>query len=214
MSEINATTIRNAVVDYVSNGNTVPEHMDVDTYVDAVYDMDKLIELVFSACADEDVSPAYLDPDVWVELLSSCDVGDIIRVDFCETDNARRFRAGYRAVLTDDVKNSDEYYNPSDRWVRAELYVNQSLYGCVGPLIQSRLSSLADNFAKNLQDYEDMHKDVRFRSLICMDDGFLDLTMRPLSFDSLSEPYIECDWYRHGDHDTATIPMVIVEDHR
>lgn len=213
MAEINNTIIREAIVDYVSNGNTVPDGMDMDAYVDATYDMDKLTDLIREACEDEDIAPVNLDPDVWVELLSSCDVGDMVRVDLFDTEDGRRFNVGYKAVETEDVENSDEFYVDTDRWLRVVLYVNQAMYGYTGRVIQSTLAALADNFAKDVKDHSRMRNDRQYRSLLITDEGFLDLTTNPLGFDGISEPALDCTWYHDGKHELVKIPMVISEAH-
>ena len=180
MAEINNAIIREVVVDYVSNGNTVPDSMDVDTYVDATYDMDKLTELIREACEDEDIAPANLDPNVWIELLSICDAGEEVRVDLFETEQSRTFGFGYRAMESEYIEDSDSYYMPADRWLRATLYVNQSTFGYVGRVLQDRLFRLADSFANNPEDYEKMRNDDMFRSLLITDEGFWTLLLSHL----------------------------------
>lgn len=214
MAEINNTTIRAAVVDYVSNSNVVPDGMDVDAYVDATYDVDKLIDSIRSACEDEDIAPSDLDADVFVELLSNADVGAQIDVDFFMTEQARTFGFGYRAVESERVYNDDVVYAPSDSHFRATLYINEATFGRVGHIYQHTLKSLADSFADGPDEYAKMRDDDRQRSFLETDCGLIDLTTNRNDFYELDNPVLSCMWYFDSERTMMDIPMVITEDNR
>lgn len=214
MAEINNATIRAAIVDYVSNGNTVPDGMDVNAYVDATYDMDKLIDSMRSACEDEDIAPADLDPDVFVELLSDADVGVQVEADFYLTEQARTFGFGYRAVESSYVFNDDAFYAPSDSHFRATLYINEATFGKVGNIYTRKLKALADAFADGPDEYARMRADDHEHSFLETDCGLIDLTTNPNGFYEIDGTVLSCMWYFDGERAMMDIPMVITEDNR
>ena len=214
MAEINNTTIRAAVVDYVSNSNVVPDGMDVDAYVDATYDVDKLIDSIRSACEDEDIAPSDLDADVFVELLSNADVGVQIDADFFMTEQARTFGLGYRAVESERVYNDDVVYASSDSHFRATLYINEATFGKIGHIYPHALKSLADAFANGPEEYARMRLDDHVHSFLETDCGLIDLTTNLNGFYEIDGFVLSCMWYFDGERTLMDIPMVITEDNR
>lgn len=214
--ELNNSSIREVIADYVSDSNVVPDDIDLDDYLAYTYNMDELVDAIYSACEDEDISPDALDPDVFVELLSTYDVADNCEVDIMYRERARLANSGYGVAMSSDVKDSEKYYNDTDAWLRAYLFINSDKYGEVVGNGQARLSSLAEAFAQDLVTYDEMRgADHRYHSYIVTNKGVIDMTPVGHRFDRIENGELVCTWYMQGSKpETVKLPMVIVEDNR
>ncbi|QHJ77801.1 MAG: hypothetical protein [Bacteriophage sp.] len=175
--ELNNSAIREVIADYVSDSNVVPDDIDIDDYLANTYNMDELVDAIYEACEDEDISPDALDPDVFVELLSTYDVADNCEVDIMYRERARAAGLGYSVGMSSDIKGSHQYYADTDSWMRAYLFVNGDKYGTVVGNGQGRLSALAEAFADELVTYDEMRgAGDRLHSYLMTDKGVLDMT--------------------------------------
>lgn len=219
MTELNMQTVRDTVIDYVSDGNTVPDGMSAEAYTEAQYDMDTLCDELYEACEAAGCGPDELDPDEFVGLLEKHDTGSVVTVDMIMTENARRFGFGVSARKTVTI-NKATYYKDTDAYVRLNLYINEAVYGKPGVMLDIRLSNLADVFT----DDPDLNNEFReakakgdneqFHSVLCVGDDFIDLSDVCSDFDEIDEPEIDVPWYHDGKRDLVTIPIEIVKDNR
>lgn len=216
MTELNNSAIREVIADYVSDSNVVPEDIDIDDYLENTYNMNELVDAIYSACEDEDISPDALDPDVFVELLSTYDVADNCEVDIMYRERARLSNSGYGVAMSSDVKGSQQYYSDTDSWLRAYLFINGDKYGAVVGNGQARLSALAEAFADDLVTYDEMRgSDHRCHSYLVTNKGVIDMTPIGHNFDRIENGELVCTWYTQGSKpETVKLPMVIVEDNR
>lgn len=214
--ELNNSAIREVIADYVSDSNATPDDIDIDEYLANTYNMDELVDAIYEACEDEDISPDALDPDVFVELLSTYDVADNCEVDIMQRERTRLAGLGYGVAMSSDIKGSEQYYGDGDSWLRAYLFINGDKYGTVVGNGQSRLSALAEAFADDLVTYDEMRSsDHRYHSYLVTDKGVLDMTPWGHKFDDIMDGELVCTWYTQGSKpETVKIPMVIVEDNR
>lgn len=212
--ELNNTTIREVIADYVSESNVVPDDIDIDDYLENTYNMDELVNAIYEACKDENISPDSLDPDVFVELLSTYDVADNCEVDIMYRERARLAGLGYSVVMSCNIKGSHQYYSDDDSWLRSYLFINGDKYGTVVGEGQGRLSGLAEAFAADLVTYREMRDaGSRLHSYLVTDKGVLDMTPIGQNFGDIGEDELICTWYPKGKKsETVKIPMVIVVD--
>lgn len=214
MTELNNSAIREVIADYVSDSNVVPDDIDIDDYLENTYNMNELVDAIYSACEDEDISPDALDPDVFVELLSTYDVADNCEVDIMYRDRARSAGLGYSVGMSSDMKASRQFYDDTDSWIRAYLFINGDKYGSVVGNGQGRLSGLAEAFAADRTMYDAIRgADNRLHSYLVTDKGVIDMTPTGQNFGDIGEDELFCTWYAHGKKpETIKLPMVIVKD--
>ena len=219
MTELNMQTVRDTVIDYVSNGNAVPDGMSAEAYTEAQYDMDTLCDELYEACEAENCGPDELDSDEFVGLLEKHDTGSVVTVDIIKTENARTFGFGVSARKTATI-NTATYYKDTDTYVRVNLYINDAIYGKPGVLLDILLSNLADVYTddpglnEKYRELKAKGNDEPFHSVLCVGDDFIDLSDTCPGFDDIAEPEIDVPWYHDGRVTVATLPMAIVEDHR
>ncbi len=219
MTELNMQTVRDTVIDYVSNGNTVPTGMSAEAYTEAQYDMDTLCDDLYDACEAAGVGPDELDADEFVGLLEKHDTGAVVEVDIMHTARARQFGFGISAVLTDDI-DTGAFYDPADDYVRLNMYINKAMYGEPGHVLQGRVSAFAEGFT----DDRELNKvflrasakgsEEPFHAFLEVGSGYFDLTDECVYFDDIAEPEMDVMWYHDGKREIVTIPIEIVEDDR
>lgn len=214
--ELNNSAIREVIADYVSDSNATPDDIDIDDYLEHTYNMNELVDAIYESCEDEGISPDALDPDVFVELLSTYDVADNCEVDIMQREHARLASLGYGVAMSSDIKGSQQYYTDADNWMRAYLFISDDKYGSVVGNGYGRLSGLAEAFASDRTMYDAMRgADNRMHSYLATDKGVLDMTPSGQNFDDIDDDELVCTWYEHGKKpQRVQIPMVIVEDNR
>lgn len=219
MSELNMRVVRDAVIDYVANGLTVPDNMSAESYAEAMYDMDTLCDQLYSACESAGVGPDKLDGDEFLQLLEQNDTGDVVEVDLMNTDKQRGFAHGVGACKSSKI-DADSFYTDIDAFVRLRLYINKAIYGKPGVMFDIRLSRLADAFTEDAElnqafkDAAAMGSEEPFHSVLCVGDDFFDLSDTLPGFDYIEEPKMMVAWYHNGIKEFVAIPIAVVMDAR
>lgn len=222
MTELNMATVRDTVIDYVSNGNTVPNGMSAEAYTEAQYDMDTLCDELYDACEAAGVGPDELDADEFIGLLEKHDTGAVVEVDIMHTARARQFGFGISAVLTEDI-DTGAFYDSADDYVRLNLYINKAKYGEPGHVLQGRVSAYSEGFT----DIRELNRvflsflrastkgsGEPFHAFLEVGGGYFDLTDDCVYFDDIAEPEMDVMWYHDGIREVVTIPIEMVEDNR
>lgn len=219
MSELNMRVVRDAVVDYVANGLTVPDHMSAESYAEATYDMDTLCDQLYSACEVAGVGPADLDGDEFLQLLEQNDTGTTVEVDLMNTAKQRGFAHGVGACKSASI-DAGNFYTDIDAFVRLRLYINKAIYGNPGIILDVRLSKLADVYTddaelnQSFKDAAAMGTQEPFHSVLAVGDDFFDLSDTQPGFDDIEEPEMRVAWYHNGIKEFVAIPIAVVLDAR
>lgn len=219
MTELNMQTVRDTVIDYVSNGNTVPDNMSAEEYADAMWDMDSLCNEMYDVCEAAGVGPDGLDEDEFIDLLEKHDTGEIVEVEIMRTQMQKTFDLGVSARKTDTI-STPRYYKDTDEYVRMNLYINAAIYGKPGVMLDFRLSNLVDVYTDDselneaFKEEEEKGDKELEHSVLCVGDDFIDLTAGLVDFEDIAEPEMDVMWYHNGKCEVVTLPIEIIKDTR